>query len=119
MDPNGGHQPITHENIDTHVVSNGEIYNFRELLKTHGLDGLKTGSDSESLILLYDKFGPEFIKELNGMFGFVIARNDGKEILAARDHCGIKPLYHGKGKNGEDYFASELKCIVDQDCDSI
>jgi len=113
MDPEGGHQPITHEDVGTSVVSNGEIYNFRELLKKHGLDNLKTGSDSESLIPLYEKFGPEFIKELNGIFGFVIAKNDGKEILAARDHCGIKPLYHGKGKNGEDWFASELKCIVD------
>lgn len=53
---------------------------------------------------------------LNGIFGFVITKNDGKEIFAARDHCGIKPLYFGKGTNGEVWFSSELKCIVDQDC---
>jgi asparagine synthase (glutamine-hydrolysing) len=53
------------------------------------------------------------LPELNGIFGFVIASNDGKNIFAARDHCGIKPLYMGVGTHGERWFASELKCIVD------
>lgn len=58
------------------------------------------------------------MNELNGIFGFCITSNDGKKIFAARDHQGIKPLYTGRGKNGEIWFASELKCIVDQDCES-
>ena len=62
--------------------------------------------------------GPEFVKELNGIFGFVCVGNDGSDIIAARDHCGIKPLYIGKGKGGCTWFASELKAIHDQ-CDSI
>ena len=53
------------------------------------------------------------LPELNGIFGFVIASNDGKNIFAARDHCGIKPLYMGVGTHRERWFASELKCIVD------
>jgi len=113
MDPEGGKQPITNEETGTSVCANGEIYNFRELLEKHNLPQPQTGSDSESLILLFDKFGPDFVQELNGIFGFVVCKDDGKDILAARDHCGIKPLYHGKGNNGEDWFASELKCIVD------
>ena len=39
-------------------------------------------------------------------------------MLAARDHCGIKPLYMGYGENGSIWFASELKAICDQ-CDTI
>ena len=101
-------------------VHNGEIYNFRQLLKEHGLDAeSKTGSDSESLIHLYKHFGNDFCNLLNGIFGFVVTKNDGKDILAARDHCGIKPLYMGNGTNGEKWFSSELKCIVDQECTSI
>jgi asparagine synthase (glutamine-hydrolysing) len=112
MDPEGGKQPISYQDSDSHVCANGEIYNFRELLKKHDLPA-KTGSDSESLLLLHQKLGPSMMNELNGIFGFVITSNDGKNIFAARDHCGIKPLYTGKGKNGEIWFASELKCIVD------
>lgn len=99
---------------------NGEIYNFKALLDKHQIDpaDAKTGSDSESVGLLYKKLGNEFVKELNGIFGFVVTKNDGKDILAARDHCGIKPLYKGNGKNGEVWFSSELKSIVDQDCES-
>jgi len=80
---------------------------------------MRTGSDAEPLIQLYEKLGNEMVKEINGNFAIVLAAKDGKEILAARDHCGIKPLYMGMGKNGEVWFASELKSIADQDCDSI
>ena len=71
------------------------------------------------MVHLYEKLGNNFIEQLNGIFGFVVTKNDGKEILAARDHCGIKPLYYGLGNNGEMWFSSELKCIVDQDCKQI
>ena len=48
------------------------------------------------------------------MFAFIVTSEDGKQVCAARDHCGICPLYYGVGKNGERWFASELKCIFDQ-----
>lgn len=82
------------------------------------LSAAKTGSDSEVLLQLYRCKGPEFVKELNGIFGFVCVGDDGDKILAARDHCGIKPLYMGYGKNGSIWFASELKAICDQ-CETI
>jgi len=120
MDPEHGAQPIVHEADKIALVHNGEIYNFRALLEQHGItQESKTGSDSESLAGLYKHLGKDFVKQLNGIFGFVITREleDGKrEIYAARDHCGIKPLYMGTGKDGEVWFSSELKCIVDQDC---
>jgi asparagine synthetase B (glutamine-hydrolysing) len=50
-----------------------------------------------------------YVTELNGIFGFVCVGNDGEDVIAARDHCGIKPLYIGYGKGGSVWFASELK----------
>ena len=32
--------------------------------------------------------GTDFVKELNGIFGFVCIGDDGANIMAARDHCG-------------------------------
>jgi len=121
MDPEGGKQPIVYEDAaKTYAVcANGEIYNFRKLQAKYGLTAAKTGSDSEVLLQLYKHLGNEFVKELNGIFGFVVVGDDGEHMIAARDHCGIKPLYIGYGKNGVMWFASELKAICDQDCERI
>uniref|UniRef100_A0A7S0SB12 asparagine synthase (glutamine-hydrolyzing) n=1 Tax=Mantoniella antarctica TaxID=81844 RepID=A0A7S0SB12_9CHLO len=118
MDPEGGKQPIVYEEAKYSVCANGEIYNFRELQEKYGLTAAQTGSDSEVLLQLYRHMGSDFVKELNGIFGFVCVGNDGADIIAARDHCGIKPLYIGYGKGGAVWFASELKAICDQ-CDTI
>lgn len=119
MDPEGGKQPIVYEDEKFSVCANGEIYNFRALQAKYGLTAAQTGSDSEVLLQLYRHMGCDFVKELNGIFGFVCVGDDGKSIVAARDHCGIKPLYMGKGKgNSAIWFASELKAIHDQ-CDTI
>jgi len=112
MDPEGGKQPIVYPG--SAVVANGEIYNFRELQHKYGLETeTQTGSDSEVILQLYNKLGAGFVGELNGIFGFVVQRGDGEGFLAARDHCGIKPLYMGKSEGGAVWFASELKAICD------
>ena len=100
-------------------MANGEIYNHKDLVEKFNLPKMRSGSDSEPLIQLYQKMGNEMCIEINGIFGFVVTKNDGKDVLAARDHCGIKPLYIGYGQQGEVWFSSELKAIVDQDCKQI
>jgi len=109
LDIAGGHQPMQYE--DAWIAFNGEIYNYRELQRKYLPEqNLKTHSDTEVLLHLFKKFGPEFIKLLDGMFAFVIYRNG--ETLMARDPLGIKPLYLGKSADGATtYFASEIKTL--------
>jgi asparagine synthase (glutamine-hydrolysing) len=109
LDVEGGHQPMHFE--DTWIAFNGEIYNYRKLQAKY-LSGtaLNTHSDTEVLLHLYKKFGPEFVKLLDGMFAFVIYQNG--EYLLARDPLGIKPLYLGFGTDeSQMYFASEIKAF--------
>lgn len=109
LDVEGGHQPMQFE--DTWIAFNGEIYNYRKLQAKY-LSGiaLNTTSDTEVLLHLYKKFGPEFVKLLDGMFAFVIYQNG--EFLLARDPLGIKPLYLGFGtEENQMYFASEIKAF--------
>jgi asparagine synthase (glutamine-hydrolysing) len=89
IDVEGGRQPM---NVgDAWIVFNGEIYNFRELAQEHlGDQSLKTHSDTEVLLRLYLKYGPECVRLLQGMFAFAIMQND--EFFMARDPLGIKPL---------------------------
>jgi asparagine synthase (glutamine-hydrolysing) len=109
LDVEGGVQPMSYEN--TWITFNGEIYNYRELQRKY-LSGYKlnTHSDTEVLLHLYRKFGPDFVYLLDGMFAFVIYENG--EYLMARDPLGIKPLYYGTGEDGKTlYFASEIKTM--------
>jgi len=109
LDIEGGHQPMQFE--DVWIAFNGEIYNYRELQAQYLPDvNLHTTSDTEVLLHLFKKFGPEFVKLLDGMFAFVIYHNG--EYLMARDPLGIKPLYLGKSADGATtYFASEIKTL--------
>jgi asparagine synthase (glutamine-hydrolysing) len=110
LDVAGGHQPMDHK--ETTIVFNGEIYNYRELKRKHLANfHVKTHSDTEVLIHLYRKFGPECVELLDGMFAFAIRHNG--EIFLARDPIGIKPLYYGTSKDEKHFFfASEIKALV-------
>lgn len=108
IDVDGGRQPMSVDGA--WIVFNGEIYNYRELAREH-LQGqhLETHSDTEVLLRLYLKYGPECVQYLRGMFAFAIMEDD--ELFMARDPLGIKPLYCGNGNDGF-YFASEIKALV-------
>jgi asparagine synthase (glutamine-hydrolysing) len=110
IDVKKGHQPIANEDDSKFIVVNGEIYNFQALRR--GLKGhiLRSDSDSEVALHLYEEVGPEAVKLLDGMFALAIY--DGKGLFIARDPLGIKPLYYGVA-NGSFYFASEIKAILE------
>ena len=106
-----GKQPMTAESNT--IIFNGEIYNYielREELKKCG-HRFKTDSDTEVILKLYQEFGVDFVKRLNGMFAFLIYDKKRNLILAARDHFGIKPLYYYDDKD-KLIFASEIKAIL-------
>lgn len=109
LDVEGGTQPMGFK--DSWIAFNGEIYNYRELQAKYLPDhSFRTHSDTEVMLHLYHKFGPEFVELLDGMFAFAIFQ-DG-ELLLARDPLGIKPLYYGPDLNGEHMlFASEIKAL--------
>ena len=107
VDVAGGSQPL--QDGEAWIAFNGEIYNFMDLRRGR-LKGqrFKTRTDTETVLRLYERFGPKCVELLNGMFAFAIAWRG--EIFLARDPLGIKPLYYGK-KDGCLHFASEVKAL--------
>jgi asparagine synthase (glutamine-hydrolysing) len=106
-----GHQPM--ESGDLTIVFNGEIYNYielREELKRKGYV-FRTHSDTEVILKMYEEYGHDCINRLNGMFSFLIYDKVREQIIAARDHFGIKPLYYYSGHNFI-AFASEIKALL-------
>lgn len=87
------------------IVFNGEIYNHRELKARHALP-TRTTSDTEVLLAGYALHGEAFLRELEGMYAFVIHDTHTQAWVAARDALGIKPLYFHRDA-GLSAFASE------------
>ena len=107
-----GHQPFFSENGRYVLVFNGEIYNYQSFypeLKSKGIT-LKSGSDTEVLLQLYELYGMEMLHKLNGMFAFAIWDIQEKKLTLCRDRMGVKPLYYCIHQNTL-YFASEQKAL--------
>jgi len=103
-----GKQPMHLDERYT-IIFNGEIYNHSELRKRFDLSG-STSSDTETLLLLYDRFGTEFLQYLDGMFVFVIHDKIKNQLFIVRDRAGEKPLYYYYDRK-KLIFASELNCL--------
>jgi asparagine synthase (glutamine-hydrolysing) len=113
IDLHSGHQPVSNEDGSVWIVFNGEIYNYRDLRRE--LEGrghtFRTASDTETIVHLYEDYGPRCVEHLRGMFAFAIWDTRTRQVLLARDRLGIKPLYYAE-REGELLFASEIKPIL-------
>src|SRR6187402_1767965 len=91
LDISCGKQPM-HLGDKYTIIFNGEIYNHQEIRKQYNLQG-HTNSDTETLLLLYEKLGSGMLDLLDGMFVFIIHDKAKNILFAARDRAGKKPLY--------------------------
>jgi asparagine synthase (glutamine-hydrolysing) len=113
IDVAGGNQPIPNEDGSIWVVYNGEIYNylkFRQRLEQQG-HRLKTQSDTEVLVHLYEELGERMLQELRGMFALCIYDRRDASLFLARDPFGEKPLFYALVGNTL-VFASEIASLL-------
>jgi asparagine synthase (glutamine-hydrolyzing) len=108
-----GHQPIANEDGRIWIVFNGEIYNFPELRVEMEKRGhrFSTNTDTETIVHLYEEYGVDCVKKLNGMFAFAIWDHRNQSLFLARDRLGVKPLYYFLDDHSL-VFGSELKAIL-------
>lgn len=113
IDVDGGHQPICNENQTVWAVQNGEIYNFKELTEKLLTMGHRfvTRSDTEVIVHLYEEYGIDFVKHLEGMFAIAVWDEKERRLVLARDRMGIKPLFYAALED-QLLFGSELKAIT-------
>ncbi|HWQ57040.1 MAG TPA: asparagine synthase (glutamine-hydrolyzing) [Bryobacteraceae bacterium] len=112
IDLDAGQQPISNEDGSLWVVFNGEIFNYVELRNDLTLRGhaFSTHTDTEVLIHLFEEYGVECVKRLNGQFAFAIWDNAARSLFLARDRLGVRPLFYTR-LNRSLLFASEAKAL--------
>jgi asparagine synthase (glutamine-hydrolysing) len=107
------HQPMLSHDGRYALVFNGEVYNFRELrleLESEGVTFRSTG-DAEVVLYALVQWGARALARFNGMFALGFYDVVERQLLIARDHAGIKPLYYLYTPQGF-LFASQYDQIL-------
>lgn len=106
-------QPMHLEDGRLTVVYNGEIYNYRKLRTDLEAEGrtFRSTSDTEVLLHAWDRWGPDCLRRLNGMFAFSLWNEEAETLHIVRDRFGVKPIYWGRfGKRL--IFGSEVRSVL-------
>jgi len=114
MDLTTGDQPFQSPDGRIWMVCNGEIYNAPALRREASAWGypFRSRGDIETIVPFYDRFGPDAVSRLEGMFGLAVWDDARRRLVLARDRAGEKPLFWTE-VDGELRFASEIQALLE------
>src|SRR6476661_3615809 len=115
IDIDHSHQPLPWLDGRYQLIFNGEIYNYLELRERLAREfgvTFETDGDGEAIVAGYHYLGAKIVRELRGMFAFLIWDSQEHVVFGARDWFGIKPLFTYADDRGT-FFASEKKSLLD------
>ena len=94
-----GRQPMVKDRFV--ITYNGEIYNYLEIKEELKKEGkhFKSNCDTEVLVHLYEEYGLNAPKFINGNFAFAIYDLKKNELILGRDRFGIRPLFYTYHRN--------------------
>ena len=110
-DPEQGKQPVeTRHGVLTY---NGEIFNYKELIKESDWQP-QTTCDTEYLSYALSTMPHETVNEkIDSMHAYAYYNKARKHLILSRDHAGIKPLYYAEIPQGL-VFGSEIKGMINK-----
>ena len=110
-----GAQPMFNADKSCVIIYNGEIYNHADYRAELIAKGYKfeTHCDTETILHLYEEYGEKCVEKLRGMFAFAIYDKRKKELFIVRDRLGVKPLYYVHDAEGNLFFGSEIKTLLE------
>jgi asparagine synthase (glutamine-hydrolysing) len=114
IDLAGGHQPLFNEDGTVALVYNGEIYNFKDLVRELQTRGhhFRTVCDTEVVVHAWEEWGPNCVTHFQGMFAFALWDSKTETLFVGRDRLGIKPVYYAALGDGRLIFGSEMKALL-------
>lgn len=102
------------------ILFDGEIYNKNVLRNIAITRGYITDNNDiqDILIYLYNEFGEDMLKHINGVFSIAIYDKNNDKLFLCKDRLGTRPLYYYM--NDKCFiFASRIKDILDSGVDAI
>jgi asparagine synthase (glutamine-hydrolysing) len=116
MDLTTGDQPFKSPDGTVWMVCNGEIYNAPDLRRQASAPDwrypFRSRGDIETIVPFYERFGPDAVARLEGMFGLAVWDDARRRLVLARDRAGEKPLFWTE-RDGELRFASEIQALLE------
>ena len=104
-----GYQPIITEDRKYIFSFNGEIFNYKKIIKKYSFKN-EINSEIKLLAELFFLKGEGFINEIQGQFAISIYDVKQDKLYLYRDRFGIRPLFY-KIDNQSFVYASEIKSI--------
>jgi asparagine synthase (glutamine-hydrolysing) len=114
VDLAAGNQPVRSNDATVVSVCNGELYNHQALRRELQAAGhhFATRSDTEIVPALYQSFGVDFARRINGQFAFAVYDQARHRLVLGRDQVGIAPLFFAQTPSGV-VFGSEIKALLE------
>lgn len=106
-------QPVWNADKTVCLVMDGEIYDYQRMqddLTSRGYQ-FNGDNDAEFLLHMYEEFGEDFAKDLNGAFVAAIADRTRNRLILVNDHLGLYPLYYSNLYGGL-IFASGVRSLL-------
>lgn len=113
IDLKTGQQPISNEDGSLWIVFNGEVFNHVELRQELEARGhrFSTTSDTETVLLAYEEYGPACLSKFNGQFAIAIWDSRRRSLFLGRDRLGVRPLFYTRAGDAL-VFGSEIKALL-------
>jgi len=101
-------QPVWNAAQTVALVMAGEFYNQAQLAGV--IDG-PVNSDEQLALALYEQFGADFARRLNGAFIIAIWDKTRRQLVITNDRFGLYPLFYAC-RAGRLVFAPEMKGVL-------
>lgn len=108
-----GQQPVFNETRSVVAVFNGELFDYPELRESldHRGHKLRSHTDSELVVHLWEEFGEDMFPHLRGQFALALLDIPQRRLILGRDRVGICPL-HWSRQGDWLVFGSEIKALL-------
>lgn len=91
-------QPLWTADHTACLVADVRLDNRADLVRELGLTQPEAMADSEMLLAAWVRWGEGCLQHIVGAFAFAVWTPGRRELFAARDHVGERPLFYHRGK---------------------
>ena len=109
-----GYQPVVSENKKYILSFNGEIFNYKDIIRKYSFSNKEINSEAKLLVKLFELKGVSFVKEIQGQFAISVYDTKENKLYLFRDRFGIRPIFY-KHQKKTFLYSSEIKSIIAYD----